>query len=101
MGLFELFQRLAGKIGLSQKVLRVLPVLSLLSTVAGVILLAMLPMEGQFRNTYISENALLPAQANTYFRETEWNIVRGYREKVYQMEHKNETEYVYDFLLIL
>lgn len=49
-------------------------------------------MDGQFRNTYISENALLPAQAHTYFRESEWNLLRGYREEVHLLENKTEEE---------
>lgn len=55
-------------------------------------MLLVLPMDGQFRNTYISENALLPAQAHTYFRESEWNLVRGYREEVHLLENKTEQE---------
>lgn len=48
-------------------------------------------MDGQHRKTYISENALLPAQAYTYFRETEWYIVRGYREEVHMLESADSS----------
>lgn len=91
MGLFEVIQRIANKFGLLSKMVRILPGLSLLFSLAGIALLAMLPMEGQFRNTYISENALLPAQASTYFRESEWNIVRGYRHEVHMLESANSS----------
>lgn len=91
MGLFEVLQRVAIKFGLLSKMVRILPGLSLVLSLAGIALLAMLPMEGQYRNTYISENALLPAQASTYFRESEWNIVRGYRHEVHMLESANSS----------
>lgn len=94
MGLFEVIQRVAIRLNLAPKLVRVLPVLSLVSALAGIALLLSLPLDGQFRNTYISENALLPAQANTYFRESEWNIVRGYREEVHALESQNSSVYV-------
>lgn len=46
----------------------------------------MLPTNGQYRNTYISENALMPSQAYSYFRESEWNILRGYRTQIDGMD---------------
>ena len=42
-------------------------------------------MDGQYRRTYISENALMPGQAHSFFRESEWNHVRGYRNEVVNM----------------
>lgn len=92
MGLFEVIQRVATRLGLASKLVRILPGLSLISALAGVILLLTIPMSGQYRNTYISENALLPAQAQTYFRESEWNLVRGYREEVHELESKSSSE---------
>lgn len=91
MGLFEVIQRVAIRLQLASKMVRILPGLSLIAALAGIMLLLVLPMDGQFRNTYISENALLPAQAHTYFRESEWNIVRGYREEVHSLEDKNSS----------
>ncbi|GAV29854.1 hypothetical protein PMKS-003359 [Pichia membranifaciens] len=44
-------------------------------------------MEGQNRHTYISENALMPSQAHPFFRESEWNFVRGYRNEIISMMH--------------
>lgn len=92
MGLFEVTRRLATRFALVDKAVKILPYLSFFTALAGIIMLLVLPMDGQFRNTYISENALLPAQAQTYFRETEWNIVRGYREEVQNLEHKSSEE---------
>lgn len=92
MGLFEVIQRVAIRLGLASKLVRILPGLSLISALAGIVLLLTLPMAGQYRNTYISENALLPAQAHTYFRESEWNIVRGYREEIHLLEEKTSSE---------
>lgn len=39
-------------------------------------------MEGQFRQTYISENALMPSQVYSNFRESEWNYLRAFREEL-------------------
>lgn len=90
MGLFENIQRQSNRLGLGKKIVKGLPYLSLVAAIAGVIWLAILPIEGQFRNTYISENALLPGQAHTYFRETEWHKARGYREEVHRLEMESE-----------
>lgn len=90
MGLFENLQRQASKYGLWKKAVGGLPWISLLAAIAGVVWLLILPIEGQYRNTYISENALLPGQAHTYFRETEWHVVRGYREEVHRLEGEDE-----------
>lgn len=92
MGLFELLQRITVRLGLMSKAVKSLPYISFLALVGCITLILVLPMDGQYRNTYISENALLPAQAQTYFRESEWNIVRGYREEVHLLENKTEIE---------
>ncbi|ANB11351.1 Gaa1p [Sugiyamaella lignohabitans] len=86
MGIFENLQRRAAKSGLAPKLIASLRYLSLIAALAGIVWLLVLPIDGQYRKTYISENALLPAQARTYFRESEWNIVRGYREEVNMLE---------------
>lgn len=90
MGLFEQLQKTSARLGLTSKAVRALRYVSLLAFLAGIAWLLVLPVEGQFRNTYISENALLPAQAYTHFRESEWNIVRGYREEVRALEGVDE-----------
>ncbi|CDR38740.1 CYFA0S02e05138g1_1 [Cyberlindnera fabianii] len=68
--------------GILPKLVRFLPVFSFVLAIVGVSWLAVLPMDGQYRNTYISENALMPSQAYSYFRESEWNILRGYRTQI-------------------
>lgn len=69
--------------GLLPKFIALLPTLSIFCAVVGVSWLALfIPTDGQFRRTYISENALMPSQAYSYFRETEWNVLRGYRTQI-------------------
>lgn len=46
------------------------------------------------RNTYVSENALLPGQVHTYFGGSEHNIFRAYRQEVSSLEHKSSAERV-------
>ncbi|KAJ5637815.1 hypothetical protein N7490_007694 [Penicillium lividum] len=61
---------------------RLPPVLSLLCIVVGVAWLLLLPLNEYSRNTYISENALLPGQVHAYFTGSEQNIFRGYRREL-------------------
>lgn len=82
MALAETILRTVHKLGLLPKIIRALPFVSFLLAVASFAWLLVLPMDGQYRNTYISENALMPGQVVSYFRESEWNIVRGYRMEV-------------------
>ena len=82
MGLLQNIYRQVVITGQIPRVIRFLPYLSKILIFVSVVLLAILPMEGQFRHTYISENALLPSQAYSYFRESEWNILRGYRAQI-------------------
>ena len=86
MALAETVIRKVKKLGLVPKAIAILPRLSLLVAALSVLWLVTLPQDGNYRNVYISENALMPAQANSYFRESEWNIVRGYREEIGKME---------------
>lgn len=90
MALAETFSRKIHKLGIIPKLVKFLPIFSLLLAFASVGWLLVLPIEGQYRRTYISENALMPAQANSYFRELEWNIVRGYRQEVKDFAHWNQ-----------
>lgn len=92
MGLFERLQKKAQKLGITNQIVDKLPILSLAAVIGGILWLAFLPLDGQYRRTYISENALMPAQAETYFRESEWNIVRGYREEVHLLEHVSDDQ---------
>ena len=56
--------------------------LSFLCIVIGVIWLLLLPLDEYSRQTYISENALLPGQVHTYFTGSEQNIFRGYKKEL-------------------
>ncbi|SCW04254.1 LAFE_0H09472g1_1 [Lachancea fermentati] len=83
MALIEKLQRRIIDLGLLPRLIASLPRLSLVCAMVGICWLTVfIPMEGQYRRTYISENALMPSQAYSYFRETEWNILRGYRTQV-------------------
>ena len=44
--------------------------------------LCMLPLNHYSRQTYISENALLPGQVHTYFGGSEQNVFRAYRHEI-------------------
>ena len=48
----------------------------------GVIWLFLLPLDEYSRQTYISENALLPGQVHTYFGGSEQNVFRGYKKEL-------------------
>ncbi|SCU90337.1 LADA_0F03378g1_1 [Lachancea dasiensis] len=83
MALLEKLQRRASDLGLWYRFIQLLPKLALFCGLIGMAYLALwLPSEGQYRHTYISENALMPSQAYSYFRETEWNLLRGYRAQL-------------------
>ena len=66
------------------------PYISLLCIVGGIIWLLLLPLNQYSRQTYISENALLPGQVHTYFAGSEQNIFRGYREELKSVTKKFE-----------
>lgn len=61
---------------------RVPPFLSLLCIVVGVVWLLLLPLNEYSRQTYISENALLPGQVHAYFSGSEQNVFRGYKREL-------------------
>ena len=48
----------------------------------GLIWICLLPLNQYSRQTYISENALLPGQVHTYFGGSEQNIFRAYKHEV-------------------
>ncbi|EEQ30404.1 Glycosyl phosphatidyl inositol protein transamidase complex subunit [Microsporum canis] len=58
------------------------PYISVLLVLVGVIWLLLLPLNEYSRETYISENALLPGQVHTYFAGSEQNIFRAYRQEL-------------------
>lgn len=82
MSVLSELQRRATEWGLYRRLAARLTLLSIISGLAGLLWLCVIPLNGQYRQTYISENALMPSQAYSYFRETEWNIVRGIREEI-------------------
>lgn len=85
MSLISRLYRRVVDAGVLPRLIAALPLLSVLCALLSVGWMAMLPLEGQYRRTYISENALMPSQAYSYFRETEWNILRGYRTQIEQL----------------
>ncbi|KAJ5898775.1 Gaa1-like protein [Penicillium taxi] len=67
--------------------------LSLLCIVVGVAWLLLLPLNEYSRQTYISENALLPGQVHAYFTGSEQNIFRGYKKELEGLLNESpETE---------
>lgn len=64
------------------RILRIPPYLSALCVVIGVAWLLLLPLNQYSRQTYISENALLPGQVHTYFGGSDHNVFRAYRHEV-------------------
>lgn len=86
MALAESIIRKVNKLGLIPKAIKLLPKLSIFFAIFSCIWLFNLPQDGNYRNVYISENALMPAQATSYFRESEWNFVRGYREEISKLK---------------
>lgn len=64
------------------RILKLPPYLSALCILVGVVWLLVLPLNEYSRNTYVSENALLPGQVHTYFTGSEHNIFRAYRYEV-------------------
>ena len=91
MGLLTDVHRKIITMGLVPKFLKQLPIVAKLLMLVALIMIAIIPMDGQYRRTYISENALMPSQAYSYFRESEWNVVRGYRSQVEEFKNNNVT----------
>ena len=52
--------------------------------------LLLLPLNDYSRQTYVSENAILPGQVHTYFGGSEHNVFRAYRHEMY--DHKDSSE---------
>jgi glycosylphosphatidylinositol transamidase len=67
------------------RILKIPPYLSALCIVVGIAWLLVLPLNDYSRNTYVSENALLPGQVHTYFTGSEHNVFRAYRHEVHGM----------------
>ncbi|GMM55583.1 GPI-anchor transamidase subunit [Maudiozyma humilis] len=82
MGLLTNIHRKIIAMGLVPKLLKQLPNFGKVLLLVSFVMMAIIPLDGQYRRTYISENALMPSQAYSYFRESEWNVVRGYRTQI-------------------
>ncbi|KAF2175568.1 Glycosylphosphatidylinositol:protein transamidase, GAA1 component [Zopfia rhizophila CBS 207.26] len=74
------------------RILKLPPYLSALCILVGVVWLLVLPLNEYSRNTYVSENALLPGQVHTYFTGSEHNIFRAYRHEVAALVDKPVQE---------
>lgn len=77
MGLLAVVASRARKFGLLPRVIKALPIVSLLCFLVGLAFLASMPLEGMFRGTYKSENALMPHDALTFYRESDWDVLRA------------------------
>lgn len=66
--------------------------LSFLCIVVGVVWLLLLPLNEYSRQTYISENALLPGQVHAYFSGSEQNIFRGYKTELEALLNEGRPE---------
>ncbi|KXT16433.1 hypothetical protein AC579_5140 [Pseudocercospora musae] len=72
--------------------LKLPPYLSLLCVLIGIAWLLLLPLNEYSRQTYISENAILPGQVHTYFGGSEHNIFRAYRQEVWTLGQQSDEE---------
>ncbi|MCJ1319721.1 Glycosyl phosphatidyl inositol protein transamidase complex subunit [Xylographa vitiligo] len=74
------------------RLLKIPPYLSALCIIVGLIWLLLLPLNEYSRQTYISENALLPGQVHTYFGESEQNIFNAYKHEVRALAGKSQDD---------
>ncbi|KAL0091128.1 GPI transamidase GAA1 [Phycomyces blakesleeanus] len=66
-----------------------IPILSIILFVVAVIWLFLLPYEGYNKRTYISENALLPGQANVNYGYNDMRAAEDYRSKIIRIQDKD------------
>ncbi|KAK3720665.1 Glycosyl phosphatidyl inositol protein transamidase complex subunit [Vermiconidia calcicola] len=76
----------------SPVLLKLPPYLSALCILVGLGWLLILPLNEYSRQTYISENAILPGQVHTYFGGSEHNVFRAYRQEVYGLSERSDHE---------
>ncbi|MCJ1247681.1 Glycosyl phosphatidyl inositol protein transamidase complex subunit [Trapelia coarctata] len=74
------------------RLLKLPPYLSTLCVIIGVVWLLLLPLNEYSRNTYISENALLPGQVHTYFGGSEQNIWNAYKHEMRALAGRPQEE---------
>lgn len=82
------------------RLLKIPSYLSAVCIIVGVVWLLLLPLNEYSRQTYISENALLPGQVHTYFGGSEQNIFNAYKNEVIALAGKEQEEYVKVNLLV-
>ncbi len=92
MALVETIRVKINKWGLMPLIVKFLPFVVVAMSLGGIGWFANLASRDMYRHTYISENALMPSQAFSYFRESEWNILRGYRNEVEKLVNSTEDE---------
>ncbi|KAK9236263.1 Gaa1-like protein [Lipomyces kononenkoae] len=93
MAIFHTLRRmLFGNRGTRESLVSLLPGFSVVLTLAGLAWLFVLPMQDQSRRTYISENALLPGQAHTYFHGSEEHIVRAFKAEIRLLKDTPDLE---------
>ncbi|KAI7901964.1 Gaa1-like protein [Cokeromyces recurvatus] len=66
-----------------------IPILSLLLFIIGIGWILMLPYEGYNKQTYISENALLPGQVNLEYGYNDFRTAEDYRQKILEIQTKD------------
>ncbi len=85
----------------SPLLLKLPPYLSALCIVVGIAWLLLLPLDDYSRETYISENAILPGQVHPYFGGSEHNIFRAFRHEVWQLSHRSDHDRIADLERVL
>jgi GPI-anchor transamidase subunit GAA1 len=63
----------------------------------GIAWVLLLPFNEYSRQTYISENAILPGQVHTYFGGSEHNVFRAYRQEVWSLSERSDNERIAGF----
>lgn len=58
----------------------------------GLAWLAILPLNEYSRQTYVSENAILPGQVHTYFGGSEHNVFRAYRQETWTLGQQSDED---------
>ena len=72
------------------RLLKLPPFLSAFFVLVGIGWLLLLPLNEYSRQTYVSENALLPGQVHTYFGGSEHDVFRAYRHEVANLAELQE-----------
>ena len=75
------------------RILKLPPYLSAACILVGVAWLLLLPLDRYSRQTYISENALLPGQVHTYFGGSEQNVFRAFKHEVDALGTESDDMY--------